>query len=45
MVKGAVRRAAAVVAEASMVEDSANDIVGNNVNITNTNVIKVGCSF
>jgi hypothetical protein len=45
MVKGAVRTAEAVVAEVSMVEDSACAIVDNNVNMTNTNVIKERCSF
>jgi hypothetical protein len=42
MVKEAVRTAEVVVAEVSMVEDSASAIAGNNVNMTNTNVIKKG---
>jgi hypothetical protein len=40
MVKGAVRTAEAVVAEVSVVEDSASAMAGNNVNMTHTNVIK-----
>jgi hypothetical protein len=39
MVKGAVRGAEAVVAEVSMVEDSASAMVGNNVNMTHTKII------
>ncbi len=45
MVKGAVLPAEAVAAERSVAEDSASANVGNNVNITNTNVIKDGCSL
>jgi uncharacterized protein (UPF0179 family) len=45
MVKGAVRTAEVVAAEVSMVEDSASAMVGSNVNMTHTNVIKDGCSL